>query len=601
LQRRFFLSVAGFIAGLMVVVLLLVVSREGRLVRAEAEKRALAVAGNLAATSDTALRTYNYVALEQSAEKAAREADVAYVIFLDKEGRVAAFSAHDEYQGTVLGDPVSRRAQAAAEPLVQETTWGPPGARAVRVLDVAVPVLFRESTEKWGTVRIGLSLEPMAAELHRTRAALLALSLVALVLGFAGAHLLARRVTRPVASLAAGARDLAAGQVGLQLDIRTGDELEALAGAFNHMSAELAAKQQALEQNLALLVSLKRYQDDILRSMDEGLLTVDLEGRVVTVNRIGATLLGVGPEALAARPALEAILGAREPLARLIREGLDGGEMAIHAEVELHNNGGAPVPLGVSTAPLLDAAGARLGLLVLFRDLTDLKALEARMRRADRLAALGTMSAGLAHEIKNPLAAIKTFVQLIPRKFDSEVFREKFIVTVPRELDRVNGIVESLLDLARSPQMNFAPPGFCQPRRQCHPGDARRRPAAGRDGPSLAGGSGRCVDGHRKRRRHGGRDGRRDDPAALQPVLHHQSQGDRPRACPDPQDHRGAPGHHHRRERSRQRERLLGVPPGCGVDPRAGPRAALPAVHRVVHHCPGLCALCSATIRSRGR
>lgn len=458
LQRRFFVSVAGLVVGLMMAILLLVVSRESRLIRAEAEKRGLAVAGNLAATTDTALRTYNYVALEQAAAKAAREADLAYVILLDKEGRVAAFSEHDEYQGTKLDDLVSRRAQGAAGPLVQEVTWGPPGASPERVLDVAVPVFFRESTEKWGTVRIGLSLEPMAAEVRRTQVALLGLSLLALLLGLAGARLLARRVTRPVETLAAGARELAAGHVGLQLDIRTGDEIEALASAFNHMSAELAAKQRALERNLALLDSLKRYQDDIFRSMDEGLLTVDIEGRIVTVNRIGAKLLGVDPDAAAARPTLEAVVGACGQLTRLIRAGLEGGEAVSHAEVELPgSNGDLPVPLGVSTAPLLDAAGTRLGLLVLFRDLTEIKALEARMRRADKLAALGTMSAGLAHEIKNPLAAIKTFIQLIPRKFDNEVFREKFSVTVPRELDRVNGIVESLLELARTPRMAFGP------------------------------------------------------------------------------------------------------------------------------------------------
>ncbi|HEY8370505.1 MAG TPA: ATP-binding protein, partial [Thermodesulfobacteriota bacterium] len=255
--------------------------------------------------------------------------------------------------------------------------------------------------------------------------------------------------------LAAGARRLAKGEVGLQLDIRTGDELEALAAAFNHMSAELAAKQEALVQNLALVDALRRYQEDILRSMDEGLLTVDLEGRVVTVNRVGAALLGIPPERVADRPPLESIIPAGAPLERLIRRGLEGDEVVGHAEVEYQGPGGT-LPLGVSTSPLRDPQGARLGLLVLFRDLTEIKELEARMRRADRLAALGTMSAGLAHEIKNPLAAIKTFVQLIPRKFDNVAFRDKFNVTVPRELDRVNGIVENLLELARAPRMTFA-------------------------------------------------------------------------------------------------------------------------------------------------
>ena len=87
--------------------------------------------------------------------------------------------------------------------------------------------------------------------------------------------------------------------------------------------------------------------------------------------------------------------------------------------------------------------------MVVFQDITEIKALEERLRQADRLAALGTLSAGLAHEIKNPLSAIKTFVQLLPRKLQSPSFMEKFNITVPREIDRINYLVEDLLELTR--------------------------------------------------------------------------------------------------------------------------------------------------------
>jgi two-component system sensor histidine kinase AtoS len=296
----------------------------------------------------------------------------------------------------------------------------------------------------------------MQTAIGQTQAVLVTVGVAALLLGLVGAQLLARRVTGPVERLAEGARELAEGRVGLQLDIRTGDELEALAAAFNHMSAELAAKQEALVRNLALVESLRRYQEDILRSMDEGLLTVDPDGCLVTVNRVGAALLALAPDQIEARPSIDLLFGRETPLVRLIRAGLDRAQMVQHAEIEWQREGVA-CPLGVSTASLKDAEGRQQGLLVLFRDLTQLKALEAQKRRADKLAALGTMSAGLAHEIKNPLAAIKTFVQLVPRKFDSDAFRERFNVTVPRELDRVNGIVESLLELARTPRLVFAP------------------------------------------------------------------------------------------------------------------------------------------------
>jgi two-component system sensor histidine kinase AtoS len=109
----------------------------------------------------------------------------------------------------------------------------------------------------------------------------------------------------------------------------------------------------------------------------------------------------------------------------------------------------------VNCSPLQDAQGESVGLLVVISDITELKEMESRMRQADRLAALGTLSAGLAHEIRNPLSAIKTFVQLLPRKMSAPSFLEKFQITVPRELNRINTLIENLLEVARPPKMEF--------------------------------------------------------------------------------------------------------------------------------------------------
>jgi signal transduction histidine kinase len=91
------------------------------------------------------------------------------------------------------------------------------------------------------------------------------------------------------------------------------------------------------------------------------------------------------------------------------------------------------------------------------RDLSVVRELEQRLRRSDRLAALGGMAAGLAHEIKNPLTSLLTFSRHLPRKFDDAQFRQKFLSVVPRELERINGIVERLLELARPPRLQFQP------------------------------------------------------------------------------------------------------------------------------------------------
>jgi signal transduction histidine kinase len=110
----------------------------------------------------------------------------------------------------------------------------------------------------------------------------------------------------------------------------------------------------------------------------------------------------------------------------------------------------APLWLTVSTSFLTDGRGEKIGVLILFENITEIKALEEKLRQTDRLAALGTLSAGLAHEIKNPLSAIKTFVQLLPVKRENPSFMDKFNITVPREIDRINRLVEDLLELTRT-------------------------------------------------------------------------------------------------------------------------------------------------------
>jgi nitrogen-specific signal transduction histidine kinase len=90
-----------------------------------------------------------------------------------------------------------------------------------------------------------------------------------------------------------------------------------------------------------------------------------------------------------------------------------------------------------------------LGVLVVLTDITALKRLELQIRRSDRLASLGTLSAGMAHEIKNPLVSIKTFAQLLPERYQDSDFRETFSNLIGHEIDRIDSLVNQLLRFAR--------------------------------------------------------------------------------------------------------------------------------------------------------
>jgi PAS domain S-box-containing protein len=444
LQTRLILYSTLLIVLIMALVFVVVGKRQSESTEEEAKKRGMAIAQNLASISTNALLTYNYVVLEQNAERVALEEDILYVIIHDKEDKVAAYSQHGEKQGMVLTDEVSQKAVRTKEPLIQSTYSGGNGSP---LLDISVPVYIKESQEKWGTARIGLSLERMYEQISETRLNLLLLGVFAIFLGILGSIFFARRITKPISKLVGTTISAAQGDLHQVIDIRTGDEIEELGRNFNFMMEQIRLHRNELEDRLREITSLKAYTDHVLASMTNGLMTIDLEKKIVTVNEMAERIIGRGKEGIAGF-SMEQVLGEQHPLYKILMETLTQGKGISHIEVELKTDEES-LWLIAGTSLLIGGEGKPAGALAIFQDITEIKALEEKLRQADRLAALGTLSAGLAHEIKNPLSAIKTFVQLLPQKIGNSSFMEKFNITVPREIDRINHLVEDLLELTR--------------------------------------------------------------------------------------------------------------------------------------------------------
>jgi len=421
----------------------------------EVERRGEALARSLAAISYGPLLLYNFTALEQNVVRMAAEHDVVYAVLLDADGKVAAHSRYPERVGLLLQGVVHERAAGAVEPLTQETVTSAGEA----VYDFAVPVLVEG--RKWGTVRLGLSKRRMEDEIRRTRLELGGLTLVTLLLGSAAAALVARRIGRPVRQLAEGAAAISRGELNQRIEPTTADEIGRLAAAFNHMAAQLLQQRTALEEAHAglrrqfeELADLKSYTDNILGSLTSGIVTIDLDGRVVTLNPTAELLTGFFRGEAAGRYCTELFAHTPE-LSDLLTETLASHAPIASVPLTLRRRNGTALPIEFSTAPLKGGEGKDLGVIGVFRDVTLLRQLESDLRRSDRLAALGTLAAGLAHEIKNPLMSLLTFSRHLERKFDDPNFRERFRSVVPRELERINGIVERLLELARPARMSF--------------------------------------------------------------------------------------------------------------------------------------------------
>lgn len=456
LRTKLVLGTVLVIAGLMAAVGVVVDRRQRATIVEEGQRRGRALAESLAAVSAGPLLLYHYTALEQHVVRFGREPDIVYAMVVDREGRVAAHSLAPGQVGARPDDPVSARALAGA-PVIQTA----PGPEGEAIYDIAVPILVEG--DRWGTARVGLSRRRLDAQLAATRRELALLGIVALVLGSLATAVVARRITRPVQQLADGVAAISRGELDQRIEPSTADEIGRLAAAFNEMAAQLRqqradleAAHVALRQRFAELSDLKSYTDHILNSLGSGIITLDLDGRVVTVNPVAEALTGGSAPRVAGRPATEALAHLpelRDLLLDTLRTRVGVGPVSL-VVAPTH---GVAVPVEVVTTLLRGAGGQTLGVVAVLRDLTAVRRLEEQLRRSDRLAAFGTLAAGLAHEIKNPLTSIMTFSRHLTRRFDDERFRQRFQSVVPRELERINAIVDGLLRLARPARLDLVP------------------------------------------------------------------------------------------------------------------------------------------------
>lgn len=206
-----------------------------------------------------------------------------------------------------------------------------------------------------------------------------------------------------------------------------------LAGRLRHTGGRLRVA-------TAQAAGLARLNEDILRSLSSGLLTTDTEQHVRTVNPAGLDIFQVTTEQILGRTTASFFLDdiARTP-------------GPIRHEGTGQRPGGKSFPLGFSKTPLVNAEGERTGDLFLFQDLTELMELRQVAVRAERLAALGRLAAALAHEIRNPLGSISGSVQLVRDSASTEEEDRRLLGIVLREVDRLNDLVNTMLQVSRPP------------------------------------------------------------------------------------------------------------------------------------------------------
>lgn len=238
-----------------------------------------------------------------------------------------------------------------------------------------------------------------------------------------------------------------------ELQIRVFSNLfEFLAVAYlaSLLSQMLRRKGLELEEKRGELEDLQAFNEDIIHSMRGGLLTTDLEGRILLLNRAGEEITGYRWPAIRGRRVPELF-----PSLWGLGRGEDG-ELPLRKEIEFQTADGQQRFLGVSVSPLRSGEKRTAGFVFSFQDLTELKHLEQEVDTKERMAALGRLSAAIAHEIRQPLTAmagaVTELAHLVPLQED-----EKHLVgIVSRESERLNRIISDFLNYSHQKTYDFS-------------------------------------------------------------------------------------------------------------------------------------------------
>ncbi len=217
---------------------------------------------------------------------------------------------------------------------------------------------------------------------------------------------------------------------------------------LRQMSLRLEDAYKKLEERAIQLINIQDYTQSILRSITSGVLTVGPDGSVTTANPAAERMLGVAEYDMVPRP-INQVFADDGGLSADVNKVLSGRLPISLREITVVTPGGRQVHVQASTSRMRAVGGRILGAVVTIEDVSEIKALTEQLIRADRLAAMGELTAGVAHEVRNPLGIIRASVQLLE---ESECDRGRVVeasTVIKQEIDRLDKVIKALLDFGR--------------------------------------------------------------------------------------------------------------------------------------------------------
>jgi two-component system sensor histidine kinase PilS (NtrC family) len=217
------------------------------------------------------------------------------------------------------------------------------------------------------------------------------------------------------------------------------------------LAEQLRQTGESLQEKAKGLTRLQVFHENVVQSMSGGLFTTDLSGRITSFNRAGEEITGFTKEEILGKSWWE-LFSQEDP--KIFGYRLETADVPFRFDTETRRKEGARLLLGVTLTSLLDDRGQKTGIVGMFQDLTKIRAIEEEMKKKEKMASIGELAASMAHEIRNPLAALSGSMQVLKRELKLEEEDRRLMEIALKEAERLNTIITTFLKYARPMPLN---------------------------------------------------------------------------------------------------------------------------------------------------
>ena len=347
-------------------------------------------------------------------------------------------------------DPFSKENQPSTDSVTSKDSSDPMGTRSytsIRFM-IAAPILIMLLVMFSGVVMIQYIEHEwhqnvvVGTDFQNIKTYLYLLTITTTIIaGIAGIGL-SYVVVKPLQKITEVVRNASTGKIMQTEKITAHEEIGELQDSFNKMVKSLQ-------------IHVHERNKYILESMAGGLIALDIQGNVSIANATAQSILETNPQSIVGKSIFELIpdLPENQKIIRMFRKGLSEHLTYSSEEVYLTNKHSHEMPVGMTISLLKDKNNGLMGLVATFKELSKVKQIQQQLQRSDRLAAIGTLATGLAHEIRNPLGSMKGLTQLLEESLPLEDPKRRYTQIIIKEIDRLNRVVQELLTFSQSSEV----------------------------------------------------------------------------------------------------------------------------------------------------